>query len=174
MHQYTISQRVIESGLGAAVLLLFSGCVAWTTVSGIKPVYPKEGILVSKVDSLQPEFKWKGGGEAKEFDLAIWDSIKIQGLPKPSKIIYEKTGLKEFTHKPEFVLEPGTFYYWSVRETGSAKWSTAKHELTAFVPPSPLRGSTNMVAGPFEALTVSDEDLFLFYTPKTSELERKP
>ena len=125
---------------------------------------------MSKVDSLQPEFKWKGGDATKKYDLAIWDSTLVKGFPKPNKIIYEKVGLSGFTHKTEIVLEPGPFYYWSVRESGSAKWSTAKHNLAAAVPGSPLRGSTSAVDVP----VVSDEDLFLFFTPKASELEKKP
>ena len=126
------------------------------------------------MDSLQPEFKWKGGVESNRFDLAIWDSILVKGFPKPGKMIYERTGLSGFAHRPELVLEPDLFYFWSVRETGATSWSKANHELTAFVPPSPLRGSSSVVQGPVEELTVSDEDVFLFLTPKASNAEKKP
>ena len=154
-----LPQRVIEFALCASMLFFLSGCVAWTNVSGIKPIYPKAGALVSEVDSLQPELKWKGVDGSKKYDLAIWNSIQVEGFPQRRKIIYEKTALSGTSHKIETILDPGQFYFWSVRETGSEKWSTVKMSVVSGIPT--MKG------------TGVGSDMFMFYTPTMEKMEKK-
>ena len=123
-----LSRRVGGVASCAGLVILITGCVVWTEVSGVKPVYPEWGTYMgvnveAKVDSLQPELKWKGGDETKKYDLAIWNTIKIGSGYTERKIIYKKIGLTGNSHKVEIVLEPNAHYFWSVREAGTEAWS---------------------------------------------------
>jgi len=155
-----LTRRVIELALCAGILVPFTGCVAWTSVNGISPVYPKRGFLTApRVDSLQPELKWKGGDESKRYDLAIWNTILVDngnGVQEPQapKMIYQKTGLSGTAHKVEIILEPQTWYFWSVRETGKVIWSTESVNVAAL------------------GNTASDSSYFGFKTPTAAELEK--
>lgn len=114
MKKNNLSWQVVGLSLCAGLVVLLSGCA-------IVPVYPRS----SAVDSLQPEFKWSGGSVSKKYDLAIWNAFRIDsGRWQHRKKIYEKTGLSERSHKAEIVLEPNSTYFWSVRQTGSTKWTT--------------------------------------------------
>ena len=170
--------------------VLLSGCAS-TTVTGIKPLYPKVGILVSKVDSLQPEFKWEGGEGSKAYDMAIWDTVLVDKYPQPREIIYKQSALNGCAHRIDIALKPDTFYYWSVRNTGSDKWSTVTHTLWAVkgesAPPtvSPdawkngragtptVSDQMNSINGSIKTVDVQDTGMFLFFTPKAKALDKK-
>ena len=106
-----------------ALSLYCSGCVAWTHVNGVKPTYPTVGILDATVDSLQPELKWESESAGQLYDLAIWNTIKVDDVHEPRKIIYERYGLSGNAHKIEIMLEPDGAYFWSVRKSASVEWS---------------------------------------------------
>lgn len=135
----------------ATLLIFLSGC-AWETVRGVKPVYPKSGFYPDTVDSLQPELKWKGDSESKKYDLAIWNTILVANddgkkVPMRRKIIYKKTALSGTAHKVELILDPGSLYFWSVRETGSGTWSIERLDIPG---------------------CSTTRDVFRFYTPKAN------
>lgn len=161
--------RMILVAFCSSMLFLFSGCVAWTYVSGIDPIYPKSGLMAElaftienpTVDSLQPELKWEKVSGVEKYDMAIWDSLRginADGVlaPQRRKIIYEKKGLTTTAHKVEIVLASKTAYFWSVRETGSEKWSTV----------------TFHAIGP--AGSGRDCQYFHFYTPAVPEPSSPP
>lgn len=157
--------RFLSAALCSSILIVLTGCVAYTTVDGVKPVYPKAGTKeqlwsVARVNSLHPELKWSGKVAGQTYDLVLWDTVPgkdINGITvrKPRKIIYHKTGLIGTTHTVEILLEPSTSYYWSVRETGSEKWSTV----------------TFFAAGPYGSSR--EHKFFQFYTPPLQELDKK-
>jgi hypothetical protein len=150
--------KVLAMAGASALLAAMAGCVAYSTTSGIKPIYPKTGLLIQTVDSLQPEFQWRGLGTGKTYDLAVWDSIKVgeDPVPKRRRMIYERSGIAANLHKLEIQLEPGNFYYWSVRETGTSTWATTSLHAHAV--------STSVAA------SVRDTDMFHFWTPKLEKL----
>ena len=151
--------RFLSAALCSSILVVLTGCVAYTSVDGVKPVYPKAGTKeqfwsVAKVNSLHPELKWSGKVAGQTYDLALWNTVFV-GDSKPRKIIYQKTGLVGTTHTVEILLEPSTSYYWSVRETGSEKWSTV----------------TSFAAGPYGSSR--KHKFFQFDTPSLQELDEK-
>jgi hypothetical protein len=118
MKKNNLLQKVVGLSLCAGLLILLSGCA-------IVPNYPSSSPFPETVDSLQPEFKWWGGSVSKKYDLAIWTAFRVDsGRWQHRKKIYEKTGLSERSHKVAIVLEPDSTYFWSVRQTGSTKWTT--------------------------------------------------
>lgn len=152
--------RALGMGMLATLAMLHTGCIAVTSVDGITPVYPQSSAFVSTVDSLQPELRWKGGDESKKYDVAIWNSVKVDsGISLRRKMIYEKTGLAGTAHKVELLLEPGCMYYWSVRETGSATWSSQHLFVAAAMPGVSGYGRST--------------ERFCFYTPTAEELAKK-
>jgi len=128
-----------------AALLVLVGCALKAPVSGFLPVKPEltysmnltgaAGDILdwTKVDSLQPTFRWEpfpGTHQAyawagigpfvvvdKEsvrdvtYDLKIW--TVASGVP--AELAYEREGLTEPSHHLERPLKPDTKYYWSVR-----------------------------------------------------------
>ncbi len=155
MKKCTYLRRVIGLVICAGIWVSLSGCSS-ITVIGISPVYPEAGIYTSfRVDSLQPELKWKGEDNSEKYDLAIWNTIVVDRNPMRRKVIYERTALSGTAHKIEIVLEPDTVYYWSVRKTGTPAWSEQVHKYYSGDGVAIFRG------------------YFLLHTPTMAELQKK-
>lgn len=137
-------QTVGKLALPAALLVL-AGCAVEAPVSGFRPVNPEltysmnvtraAGDILdwTKVDSLQPTFRWEpfpGTHQAYDgarivpfvvvekesvrdvtYDFKIWTVAR--GAPR--ELAYEREGLTEPSHHLERPLQPDTKYYWSVR-----------------------------------------------------------
>lgn len=144
---------VVKCLVCASALVIFPACVAVSTISGVKPVYPHVGtFFMPKVDSLQPEFTWKPAGQGGKYDVAVWDSIPVTKdgitVPERRKLVYQKDGVSGCAHRIEIVLQPDSDYFWSIRESGSPTWSSV----------------TLHVAAPTGSAI--DRDMFQFHTPK--------
>lgn len=117
-------------------LLLLIGC---TSFSGIKPYYPKVGDpnYPTKVDSLQPTFKWKSSPGAEAYDFIIYECIVTKDIWETTmrtvgREVYYREGLKETQHSIEEPLKPKCEYYWSVRIRQGQKvsdWSLYNYYL---------------------------------------------
>lgn len=90
--------------------------------NGLEPVYPSVSMLMTQVDSLQPEFRWQAAQEeGTTYDFAIWEMEGAYstgwGSAKQSwgKLCYFVENLKENYHRITKPLEPGKKYNWSVR-----------------------------------------------------------
>ena len=93
-------------------LLTLMACTT-TTIHGITPISiswsdrPRE--------TLQPTFRWEPVAESNaRYDIVIFESYdaleKVVG-----RTVYYREGLQEPEHTPEVSLQPGQYYYWSVR-----------------------------------------------------------
>jgi len=68
--------------------------------------------LAQRSDSFQPTLSWEPfPGTSVTYDLRIWQA----GRWGPETLVYDRTNLKQSSHKLEVTLDPSTAYYWSVR-----------------------------------------------------------
>lgn len=113
--------------IAGILLVSSSGC---THISGIKPVQPKFGQMVSDV---QPLLEWEAAADSDiTYDLLITEKTS-KGLAE--KKSYYREGLRGTSHKiDEPALKPGTTYDWAVRTRKGEKlgeWN--KQETTLFL-----------------------------------------
>jgi hypothetical protein len=106
------------------------------------------------VDSLQPVFKWKSASAVQTVDFGIWEAVKTH--PKSmydlrGRLVFSKERISGKEYRLERPLEPGTVYFWSVKETGSSHW-----DVKSIGNRSLLTGSSYTITGLF----------FLMQTPK--------
>ena len=122
--------------------LVFIGCVRFT---GVKPIYPEVGYhntIPSRVESLQPTFRWEPSSGAVTYDFIIYEAIDKGSFWKRIQLsvgpeIYYREGLKEQEHRIEEPLKPRTKYYWSVRirkEQEVFNWSVYDVRATFNIP----------------------------------------
>ena len=114
--------------LGVLLVVTSCGPIVSLPVSGLRPEYPKvRGSHYSKVDSLQPTFRWEffhwpqdyeankegvlKGIRNVTYELKIWRIVDEY----PVELIYARQGLPEPFHKIEEPLEPSTKYFWTIR-----------------------------------------------------------
>lgn len=105
------------------ILVFISGCMPpMRQFHGLEPISPPVSmfLLKFKVDSLQPEFRWKASPiEGSTYDFAIWEIGRKKyyqtGQVSWGTQVYYIENLKENYHKVEKPLNPDTFYNWSVR-----------------------------------------------------------
>jgi hypothetical protein len=104
------------------------------------------------------------------YDLKIWRSGRLG----PDALVYNRTNLKQASHKLETALEPSSLYYWSVRahfiEQGKdriTEWSrrSVKHSLVAKVMTS---GIAVLMPDPV------DEGFYVFITPPLASEDPQP
>jgi len=83
-----------------------------TWISLTSPVPPEFYLLAQISDSQQPTLSWEPFSKPNvTYDLRVWEA----GRAGPGKLVYDRADIDQASHRLEEVLEPGTFYYWSVR-----------------------------------------------------------
>ncbi len=168
------------------ILALGTGaCTVSSPVSGLKPIYPEarskmftKGGLTEiefvEVDSLQPTFRWEpfpGTHEigvlrpgrpfvteeperigAVSYDLRIW---RVKG-GRPAEMVYERSDVKQTSHRLGEPLEPATRYFWSLRARFEldgrirlSEWSLVQH-------PYPVDEAGDMPIWTLRAVTPRD------------------
>jgi hypothetical protein len=115
------------------ILSVLAGCAGSTTYSGIEPIYPTRGnfrrAAPVDVDSIRPNFEWKVEAPGQKVDLGIWESSSnIWSGREMGRRVYFKEGIEGGKHLIEKDLEPDKVYYWSIKGTGTTKWSTANYD----------------------------------------------
>jgi hypothetical protein len=77
-----------------------------------RPIPNEFRIMAQRADTLQPTLSWEPFyGPHVTYDLKIWRSGRLG----PDALVYNRTNLKQATHKLATALEPSSLYYWSVR-----------------------------------------------------------
>ena len=142
----------------------FQDSVSW-------PIPNEFRIMAQRTDALQPTMSWEPFyGPHVTYDLKIWRSGRLG----PDALVYNRTNLKEASHKLETALEPSSLYYWSVRahfvEQGKdriTEWSrrSVKHSLMAKVMTS---GIVVLMPDPV------DEGFYVFITPQPASQGLQP
>lgn len=83
------------------------------------------------VDSLTPTFKWEQPNPEKTAEFVIW-AVGFYGYP--GDVVYHAENIFGSRHTPTTQLQPGTDYFWSVRETGSQEWASMKYTRLIVIP----------------------------------------
>lgn len=107
---------------------------AVTIYSNIKPIQPMPAGLVSDlklggVDNLNPILKWKPKENVKSYEVSVWKSAYmansgVSGAKNLGERVFYANGVKTNSIQITPALMPNEVYYWSVRGTGEAQWST--------------------------------------------------
>jgi hypothetical protein len=122
---------------------------------GLAPVYPamrgsvsSEGTLQRRaewlaVDGLRPELRWQAFPREADREAAPDDLARVRNVTYdlviarerhlvPAEVVYRRERLERAAHRLETELQPGAFYYWSVRARFEldgrervTEWSTA-------------------------------------------------
>jgi len=83
-----------------------------TWLSLTSPIPPEFYMLAQMGDSQQPTLSWEPFSKTNvTYDLRVWEA----GRAGPGKLVYDRAGIDQTSHRLEEALEAGTFYYWSVR-----------------------------------------------------------
>jgi hypothetical protein len=123
-------------------LLLAFVMSSCTSFRGVKPLYPEPGNpgLPSKVDSLQPTFRWEPSSDAGvTYDFIVYECLKVSNWLKGTKRsvgreIYYRQGLNSTEHKIEEPLKPDSEYFWSIRTRQGEKVSSwSLYDYTLFL-----------------------------------------
>jgi hypothetical protein len=105
-----------------------------------QPVTFKPSIVAPQkpieIHTLTPTFKWRQPNPSEKADFAIWIAEK-NGTP--GQLIDHAETISGCQYTVQVRLWPNTIYIWSVRPTGSYRWSTMKY-TAAYVIPTPVVG----------------------------------
>lgn len=114
--------------MGTYLLSGLTGCVHH---SGLKPIYPKPNTAACftpvKVDSLQPTFKWEMPHPSQNVDLIVRKAFVYSKSIIRQEVVFYKTNIAGGAYHIDKPLEPDTTYSWSIRPTGTGRWSVANH-----------------------------------------------
>jgi hypothetical protein len=118
--------------LAGLLALQACGVVGSTTIHGVTPIYPEvSSSYPTKVDSLQPTFRWEAVIEPDvRYDFIVYERRQIETLG-PYKTrgvfhfssffmaigreVYYREGLEKPEHRVEVPLRPTMLYFWSIR-----------------------------------------------------------
>ena len=148
----TPSPKLSNATSEAVLSLLLGGCmVATNSYNNLKPISPKPNAIRDLtpvgVKSLRPIFKWHTNSPDQKVDLVIWQAVKktdqqvkteikqrgngtVPPLYTQGPTVYSKEGIVGGSHQIENDLIPDAVYYWSIKPTGTNKWSTFNNVST--------------------------------------------
>jgi hypothetical protein len=83
---------------------------------------------------------WESTDDNITYDLSVWEYImeasiknEVEGIEEHARgrVVYSREGVKGNSHKIEKTLNPYTRYFWSVKKSGTNKWSTFNYYFFA-------------------------------------------
>jgi len=128
LRNYLRPAVVRQAFASACLAIMMGGCVAYSTHDGLQPISPETHQSFRKpvlVDSLHPEFRWKTATPGQAVDLILWDGGNDPNVKHlKMKVAYLKENIVGGSHTLQTNLQPDTIYYWSIKPSGTVKWST--------------------------------------------------